>query len=1056
MGQAPRPPETSPIRLEPMEAPRAEQAVALTPMETVPESSPTALTAMEEPPVQQAAVPLEPMVAAVAESPTTLTAMVQPQPAQNIVLVPYHHPDQPEIAQGSSNRSVSDRVAPLAPLAPLTPPAMLAKKTNQKPVVLKGPEQEPRPVIAAGGGTVLTSGTGPDLAAAYAASPAFNQLTDNELSPNPNIPTMARPDEQQIVVDVILNSIRRKSLLNVYQDDHQVLWYPLADLARLLEIPLKINSAAGVAQGWYQSPDNKLLINMAAGTITLGDKTFPLRGNVEKQAADLYISHVALKEWLGVDSTLNYSDLRLSLTTPQPLPGDVQAERYATWDDTEKRRLTQRMPSDTLIPGYADFSYPVMRVGLGNTYTRSSAGSAAVATGLTIQAENDIYGMNSNVALSFGHQFGGNYKTDSGLTGGNIMLSKRSPYANLLGPLSARYFALGDINTQPLPLSGVASRGRGVTANNLPQGTVNNPDQYILTGPAPINWDVEVYQNASLIAYSRVDTTGTYRFTALPLKAGRNTFRIVLYGPAGEREERRETIYLANSVPGRGEVQYDTAIMQPGRSIIPGQQNQNENDAVVAQTQFIAGLGHGWAASMGAFKSVGEQTAYGLMKPEDQGMTTGLRGSIGGTYLTADGFVGSLGKAMQSSIRTPLTQNIDLRLSDMRSFDYDPEQRDELSKSQAEITIPFYRGRAVLDTGYGYTHTTYQKQEPRNDYSQRTTLAMGPFNASNQLNYSTQGQATRLNGTFDTTLHVLGNSVRGGLLYQPQSQDVLRSFYLNGQVPITDRQTLNLTYNQQLTGSNLSSLAGSMYWNTGPFAFGLQSQFANNGNMQVGLNMTTALVPQGYREPNWKLASPNASIGQGQGVVRVYGDENNNNQYDIGEPLLPGVTVHNRQRGSAQVTNAKGEATFTDLTPNTLARLDLDLTTLPDIYLRPVSETLNVKPHRGDNGVLEYAIKLYGEISGQTVNAAGTPVQNVTINLRNTKGEKIDNATTDSEGYYTFGSLPLGSYALALDVSGTTPDTVTLTAKTRIKTVKLVVDPAPQQLLKPALKKGAP
>ncbi len=1020
-------------------------AQELVPMEPrPPEHAPVNLEPMEARPMEAAAAPLEPMVAVQEQSPTTLTAMVQPEPARDIVLTPYQHPDQPEIAQASNNHSVSDRVAPLSPLPPQT---RLAATTSKTPVVLKGKGGAAVPVVAAGteppAGYTGGAGTG----TAYA-------LTDTELSPNPSIPTVTRPDEQQIVVDVTLNKIRRRTLLNLYQDDRQVVWFPLANLAQLLEIPLKVNAAADVAQGWYQNPNNKLLVNMATGTVTIGGKTYAIGRNVEKHESDLYISHIALKEWLGVDSTLNYSELNLTLTTPNPLPGDQQAARYAVWEKSDRQRLGQVMPSDTLIPGYADFSYPVFRLGANNTFTRSSAGSAAFATGLTVQAENDIYGMQSNVALSFANQFGGDYKRDNGLTGGSVLLQKRSEYADLLGPLNARYFALGDISTNPIALSGLSSRGRGITANNLAQGAVNNPEQYILTGPAPINWDVEVYQNASLVAYSRIDATGMYRFTALPLRGGRNTFRIVLYGPSGEREERRETIYLADSVPDAGNIHYDTAVFQPGRNIIPGSSNNNDGNAVVAQTQFIAGLGGGWAASMGAFKSAGEQTSYGLIKPEEQGVSGGLRGSVGGSYFTADGFVGGMGKAVQSSLRTPLTDSIDLRLLGSRNIGYQPSQRDQLDKAQAEVTVPLSLGRAVVDTGYGYTYTTYQNQMPRNDYSQRTAVSMGPVNLTNQLQYSTQGQSERLHGTLDGNLHALGTSVRGGLQYQPQSDDVLRSFYLNSQVPLTDRQTLNLTYNQQLTDAKIASLAGSMYWTRGPFAFGLQSQVASTGNMQVGLNLTTALVPQGYREASWKLAPPTASIGHGQGVVRVFADENGNNRYDPGEALLPQVKVHNRLRGSTQTTNAKGEATFSDLTPNTLARLDLDLTTLPDIYLRPVSETLNVKPHRGDNGILEYAVKLYGEISGQTVTASGAPVQNVVVTLTDYTGRKLDTATSDSEGYYSFGSLPMGGYALTLNVSSTNPGKLTLTAKTRIKTIKLVVDPAPEQIMKD-LEKGA-
>lgn len=1041
-------------QLQPMVMAPASQPVSLAPMGTLASSSgplqpmqsatplvtPTLLAPFTI--IASAAGPLQAMKPALAEPKPTFQPMQTGWPGRDVSLTPLNRPGPTEM---SRQRTASKLADPVRPLLPLAPPLHITP-TTLKPVVLKKPES--KPVIAASSNPLATiaditgitkvanifhkPGKAPTIPTVV---PSIPLLTDSELSPNDNIPTITRPEEQLLAVDVIINTIRRNTLLDVYQDDNQTLWLPLTPLAQLLEIPIRINAAAGVAQGWYQSPSNTLLINMATSTTTVGTQSFPISGMVEKHTMDLYITAPALKQWLGIDTTLDYNQLQLFITTPHPLPGDDRARRLNTWAETEKSRRPTAMPSDTIIPPHSNFSLPVMRLGANTNVAHSSEESTAINSGLTLQAENDIFGTTSNFALSFSQSSDG----DTGLTGGSLLLQKRTDDPTLLGPLKARYVGFGDITTNPLPLSALTTRGRGLRISNTPEGAVNNPDQYILTGPAPINWDVEVYQDQALTAFQRIDNSGTYRFTALPLKAGRNVFRIVFYGPNGERDERRETIYLGDNIPDVGEVHYDSAVFQPNKALIPGMPGNTSRTATTMQAQFTTGLVQNWAATVGAFQTVGDAPFTNNVNPPTQGVGTGLRGSVGATYLTTDAFASTAGTSLQSTLRTPLTRNADLRIGQSRNMGYDPDDRDELSTTNAEVTLPFTLGNAAFNTAYGYTRTLFQAQPTRQSYTQRTSVGIGGLNATNNLTYSQQADNDNLNGTLETAVHAFGRSVNAGLTYQPDSPSPLRQFDLSTQLPIGMGKTANFTYTQQLTAPKTATLGSSVYWNTGPWAIGVQGMASSNGNVNMGVNLATALVPQGtvsdLSAARWKLSPPNGTLGQGQALVRVYADENNNGIYDADEPVIPGVTIANRLRGSNITTNARGIAAFTDLTPNTLVRLEIDPNSLPDIYLKPVSDTLNVKPHAGDNGTLNYALRLYGEISGQVKTSAGQPVQNLPVALFNAQGIQQDATTTEYDGYYTFGALPMGSYTLLTGSTSTT--TVTLSSKVRIKTQNL-------------------
>lgn len=931
-------------------------------------------------------------------------------------------------------------VNPTGYLAPLPPPrpVMVEKKAAFRLPLPLGRREHKTLVPAGTPVPVMVKGSTPATAVQVA--------TDMAASPNPNVPVVARPEDEMVLVQLIVNGNACEKLMEIYVDAGQQVWLPLAPLAEALQIQLSVNAAAGLADGWYLRTDNPLAIDLAAGTVVVGKQQFAVNGQVERHATDLYLSGKGLEEWLKVKNRLDYQQLQLVLTTPEPLPDDAKAARAQAWQDLSHQLAMQAMPSDTIYPAYSNFSLPVFRLGANSTITKPSGGSAAVATGLTLQSENDVLGMSSNLTLSLANQPDGR----SGLVGGNVLVQKQSEQDDLLGPLHARYFGFGDVNGASIPLSNVPSSGRGVRINNRSLTAVSNPDAYVITGPAPVGWDVEIYQDQSLFGFTKIDGSGVYRFTALPLKVGLNTFRLVMYGPNGERQEKRETLYLGDDMPSPGELQYDAMINQPNKQTVPGLPGQTTATVTIAQSQFSYGLTKNLALTVGGFKALGDVSGtnpLALGSLPEEGASAGLRGSYGRTYMTADAFSGNQGQSLQATVRSALTDKIDVRFVQAKNFGYDPVDRDEVATTAANLSAPINIGTLGLSTDYGVARTTYQTQAVKTTYSQRTAFGRGKFNVANELDYEVQGGQGLLQGTLDTTSHVGNQMWRASLLYQPGDKDLLHQLTVGTQLPVTRRQTLNLTYTQSLLAGYDATLAGSMYWTVGPMAIGLQSSLTRRGDMQMGVNLTTALMPQDYETPKWALTSPNATIGQGQARIRVFADANGNGIYDAGEALLQGVTVNNRQRGSDHVTNVQGIAVVPDLTPFTLSRLQLAQDTLPDIYLKPVSDTLNVKAHPGDNGTLDYAVRVYGEVSGQVevLNAGGKrPLQNLTLKIYNNEGRALDSTDTAYDGYYNFGALPLGTYTLAAVnlPSGTTfiaSPTFAITAQQRIKTLNLAV-----------------
>ena len=76
---------------------------------------------------------------------------------------------------------------------------------------------------------------------------------------------------------------------------------------------------------------------------------------------------------------------------------------------------------------------------------------------------------------------------------------RTDPKGQLLGPLKATHFALGDISTFSTPLVSQSVAGRGALVTNRPIERPDNFDRTSFRGELPSGWDAELYRNDQLL-----------------------------------------------------------------------------------------------------------------------------------------------------------------------------------------------------------------------------------------------------------------------------------------------------------------------------------------------------------------------------------------------------------------------------------------------------------------------------------------------------------------------------------------------------------------------------
>ena len=251
---------------------------------------------------------------------------------------------------------------------------------------------------------------------------------------------------------------------------------------------------------------------------------------------DLFVASGLLDTLLGVSTSVDWADLSSMVGRSAGLPV-VQRGR--------RERRHQMLVRERPVPR-------VMEIAL-----RERAVDGAVATWSLTAATR---GPTDQLSLDLG--------LGAGLLGGSVELrpefwsSNGESGTQIRGswtrnwPRSQwiRQARVGDVLTGGLR----ARLLRGVVLTNAPFIRSSEFDVEQFAGRVPTGWEVELYDNGRLLAYSDADAVGAFRLP-LQLRYGQNPFEVVMYGPGGETVRQKRTIRVPFSRLPVGHLEYAVA-----------------------------------------------------------------------------------------------------------------------------------------------------------------------------------------------------------------------------------------------------------------------------------------------------------------------------------------------------------------------------------------------------------------------------------------------------------------------------------------------------------------
>jgi len=831
-----------------------------------------------------------------------------------------------------------------------------------------------------------------------------------------------------------LQGVKKKKKVNIYPDGSVLLFQPvlpgflkpegvitgrmeqgelmisLSDFATILELPIGINAEDKVANGWYLREDLTFQLNTAEGYVETASGRFDLPSSILFEEQDVFVPLKGLTQWMEFEFDVVFDVQELKITPPHPFPFQERVAR-------RKRKLSTRKTPQAILPlgsdSYGVAGIPFVDVSTDSRYTkRQNGGDADLRHRANIRTSGDF--------------LRGTLTTQSQIDNDEQLRSARANYRqesledNLLGPIKARRFEVGDVTQTNILLSRSVGQELGARVTNAdPLRNFTSP-QTTISGNAIPGWDVELYREAQLVGFKTVDDNGFYSFINVDLFINDNNFRLVFYGPQGEvREEELFVPVDANRLAEKRGV-YDVSVTLNDKNTYNkdvGSIDDVDEGSLNVAAIYEQPLGRGAVASA-SFTSNQQD------KERNNVVHGGLSTTVLNTLVNLDTAIDD-----EADTAAQLTLRRDIGIHELRNtLSWRAEGFDEID-SQANdrgVYTNNFNALGPLPFGFGnnprynfnmrYTGTT------EGENSIQTTLGANTiwkgFNLGNAYTYSTGSdlEDDRLANISSITGRYGRSRLRLLAENELRPDRQLRRLVANYNHRFSRKLELDLGATRDLDPS-LSEFTAQLNWQANFALISPSVRYNTNDDFFAGLSTRFGI---GYDPLAGKIRSTNIPItGNGGISALVFLDSNGDGIMGEDEEPLSDVIVHALQNGGRLSTDSKGVAFFTNLQELRLTDVQIDDQTLEDPQWISGFKGVSVLPREGYVAEILFPVHLSGEMDGTLyVEAEGREkrgMRNTRIHLYNAQGKIEQTAVTDVGGFYLFTRIPPGRYLLMVD-----------------------------------------
>lgn len=823
------------------------------------------------------------------------------------------------------------------------------------------------------------------------------------------------PREALLLFAVDLGRTPLTDSLAAYGDPADPL-LPVGELARLLELAIDVNVAAGRAEGQIGEVQRAVVIDLAARAASVGAERFALQSDEAGIAgADLFVRASVLKRLLPLEMAINADDLQITLTPTEPLPIQQRANR-------DQRRMTIGQPQSPEAESY-ELDSPYRWLGFPAFETSVELGRDNGRNGFTRRLDARI------AADLLKTTFTGYLGTDDNgrPAAANLRFERRDASGRLLGPIGARYFAAGDVYSPALSIGPRSAAGRGVVLSTAGLGDSDVFERITLRGELPLGYDVELYVNDVLRGSQNQANRGRYEFLDVPLVHGINVIRIVTYGPRGERQEQSRVINVGGGLLRPGELTLDAGFVLQEQPVLELQQGESANGAAVGKPRAVVN------ASLGVAQTL--TGTFGLAMFSDQRglghrlMTSGVRGSLGGIAVQADaaydigkGGALTLGGAGRLGELSYVARHVEYvgAFEDETNFLSDPARPlARYSELQLDTLVPLLaigglpvslKGRrAQFDDG----GRTWQGQV-------RTTLAMLGTSFALASDYEHRvapgSRTSTWNGNLAASRRVGSEwQLRASLDFEIVPKASVRALSATADRSLSERFGLRAGAAKDFGSvKELTLFAGANA--RLPFAdAALSADYSvKRSDWRIALQISAGFAFDPFLR-TYRMTRPGPASGASAALL-AFVDGNGNGKADTGEPRVPGIKM--MASGTPVATDTHGRAFATGLGSGSRNQLQIDNSAFDEVFATSPPQNVSFAARPGQVLPILYPFTPSSEviITLRTPQSGGELVglSAVRFTLVEQGGRRLE-MSTQFDGRAILENVPPGRYTLVLD-----------------------------------------
>jgi len=593
-------------------------------------------------------------------------------------------------------------------------------------------------------------------------------------------------------------------------------------------------------------------------------------------------------------------------------------------------------------------------------------------------------------------------KTENDLLS-NVRLSRLPQYPGdkILGIWDT--YSIGDIYSQSASFNNDKSRGLGVnfSANSTGGHVENFTTSFVKYGNP--EWEVDIFHNGRFLETRVIPGDGVIELNNVEVYFGQNLFKLVMYGPTGEKEEILEEIDVRTVPLEQGNTSHGFSLLEYESSLFDI--NADEFDIDGASAYFNIGVLDNWNVGIrGSVSNIHSAQA----RRESVNINNVF--SLPGWYLDNNIVFDENQISQKTSLATSFSYQ------DSMVLKYESNYLDDSTIGvESEVWNLSYAKRF---DNYS-NNLVITSNEIGTQSSQRITYSLSRFgryfNLSNKFDYSVNDSEETLLGQALLTTRIGKNyRVNVQIPYDLIEQEVLDrqisttlSYYISNESsrhnvslvsrPLENDNSWNVSYNY-----SQSEL-------THQLTFG--AQYDSNDHWRVKLGVVFGFGYDYYN--NQLLFTRNNIHGGGTMDVHAYLDRYLNGIPDNLDYDLPNVSFKGGVMKQPAITNNQGQARLFGASTgisSLSSSWEFDGRTLNQDYL--------VYSHPGSQHYINLPYYLTTELEMFVLldsNNATLPLSSVPILARNLSTGDEYSVDSDSDGYVNFDNIMPGRYQLNVD-----------------------------------------